>query len=323
MTKDKNQPIPPGLEAAMKALAKVPNVKPISIPNIDLSAFAKAQADALAVFPEVQKRFAELAQPWADLQRQMEHIALPTQAAIERMAEAAKRIEALVPKPTPEQIRLFEQVARADRRKNALERLGLLPHPSTPFTLLDGDDGDEVLRARIEQHYRDNWEKISQGVQERAQAFDVDREAKAALAEALAVHGNGHYRSVCRLLLPEIERVARVELLGNDAGTLKVDKVIGGAALDLSISQTNPPGLYALGLYERLTEHLYVHVGIDNRGKFELDPIPNRHAAIHGLIVYNSFWHSLNSIFMTDYAFQVVSAVKRMAREANPAIAST
>jgi len=49
--------IPPGLEAAMKALAKVPNIKPITIPNIDLDAFKKPHADALAVFPEIQKRF--------------------------------------------------------------------------------------------------------------------------------------------------------------------------------------------------------------------------------------------------------------------------
>jgi hypothetical protein len=47
-----------------------------------------------------------------------------------------------------------------------------------------------------------------------------------------------------------------------------------------------------------------------NRAKLESDPVPNRHAAIHGLIVYNSFWHSLNVIFMTDYAFQVVTALK-------------
>jgi hypothetical protein len=38
--------------------------------------------------------------------------------------------------------------------------------------------------------------------------------------------------------------------------------------------------------------------------------VPNRHAAIHGLIVYNSFWHSLNAIFIADYAFQIIAAVK-------------
>jgi hypothetical protein len=315
---DQKFQIPPGLEAAMKALAKVQNVKPISIPDIDLSAFAKAQANALAVFPEIQKQFAAQLQPWADLQRQLERIALPTQAAIQQMAEAAKRIEGLIPRPSPEQIRLFEQLARTDKRKRALDRLGLLPHPSTPFALLDADDGDEVLRAGVEQHYRDSWERISQDILERAQQFDIDEEAKGALAEALAAHQHGHYRSVCRLLLPEIERVARVELLGNDIGTIRVQEVIGEPGLDLPINQTNPPGYYALMLYERLTDHIYVRVDAANRQKMEADLVPNRHAVIHGLIVYNSFWHSLNCIFMTDFAFQVVSAIKGLGSAAEP-----
>lgn len=123
----------------MKALARVPNIKPITIPNIDLSAFAKAQANVLAVFPEIQKRFAAQLQPLADFQRQLERISLPTQAAIQQMAEVAKRIEALIPRPSPEQIRVFEQLARTDRRKRALDRLGVLPHESIlapPFTIL-------------------------------------------------------------------------------------------------------------------------------------------------------------------------------------------
>jgi hypothetical protein len=186
----------------------------------------------------------------------------------------------------------------------------LLPHPSTPFTSLDDQVDDGTLKAALERHYRENWGDISAAIQKRALKFDVDDEAKASLVEALEAHQHGHYRAVCRLLLPEIERVARVELFGNGVGSLRVDKVIGEAALDLSPGETNPPGFYALGLFKRLTEHLYLKVDEKNRTKLESDPVPNRHAAIHGLIVYNSFWHSLNVIFMTDYAFQVVTALK-------------
>jgi len=45
--------------------------------------------------------------------------------------------------------------------------------------------------------------------------------------------------------------------------------------------------------------------------RMEADPVPNRHAALHGIIVYRSFKNSLNAIFMTDYIFQVVDAVKK------------
>lgn len=308
---NRNVPVPPELKAVIDAVAaQVRAVKPISIPRLDLTAFAKAHKDALTLFPEIQKRVAVQIQPLAELQRQLAQISLPTQRFLQDMAENAKRVQAILPRPRLEHIRILEQVAKTDRRKRVLDRLNLLPHASTPFALLDGNEADEVLKAKVEQHYRDNWQNVSENIQKRAEKFDVDEEAKAVLVEALQAHGNGHYRSVCRLLLPEIERVARVELLGNSMGTIRIQEVIGEPAMELPISQTNPPGYYALGLYERLTDHIYVKVDANNRGKLEADTVPNRHAAIHGLIVYNSFWHSLNTIFMTDFALQVVSAIK-------------
>jgi hypothetical protein len=56
---------------------------------------------------------------------------------------------------------------------------------------------------------------VSERIRKRVQLLNVDDEATAALAQGLEAHANGHYRAVCRLLLPEIERVARVELKGN------------------------------------------------------------------------------------------------------------
>jgi hypothetical protein len=47
-----------------------------------------------------------------------------------------------------------------------------------------------------------------------------------------------------------------------------------------------------------------------NRSQLQLDPLPNRHAAIHRIVVYSSFWNSLNVIFMTDFAFQLMAAIK-------------
>jgi hypothetical protein len=314
MTEGKGLQLPPGLQPAIEAIAKVPNIKPITFPTIDLSGFAKAHANAMAVFPELQRQFAAQSKPMADLQRQLANIRFPSDEVIRQMAESAKQFQSLYAslQPSPEQLRIFEQLAITDRRKKALDRTGVLPHASTPFALLDRDESDDELRAILEKHYREKWSGVSQDILERSHRFSVDAEAKAALAEALEAHGNGHYRCVCRLLLPEIERVARVELLGNEVGTIHVDKVVGGPAMEMPISETNPSGYYALGLYERLTDHLYVKVGVANRGNFERDLVPNRHAAIHGLIVYNSFWHSLNTIFMTDFAFQVVSAVKQL-----------
>ena len=44
----------------------------------------------------------------------------------------------------------------------------------------------------------------------------------------------------------------------------------------------------------------------EHRESLKQSAIPNRHAAIHGLVVYSSQQNSLNMIFLTDYIFQVI-----------------
>jgi hypothetical protein len=53
-------------------------------------------------------------------------------------------------------------------------------------------------------------------------------------------------------------------------------------------------------------------VGAENLAKISGDSIPNRHAAIHGYVSYDSAQSSLNAIFITDYIFQVIQAAKAM-----------
>jgi hypothetical protein len=231
--------IPPGVEAAFKALRAIPKVEALQVPQVDLSAFTEMRKNALTVFPEWQRQIAQQMQPMADLQRQMRQIALPPQSVIDQFNDAAKNIRSsfqfLV--PSAEQLEIFKQLSELELQKRALERIGLLPHRSMPVSLLTEQD-DDVLRSSLQQHYTENWERIGDGIRERVNSFDIDDEAKAVMAEALEAHRNGHYRSVCRLLLPEIERVARVEFEGNRAGPVNMKKVMVEPALDLPLSKT-------------------------------------------------------------------------------------
>jgi hypothetical protein len=69
--------------------------------------------------------------------------------------------------------------------------------------------------------------------------------------------------------------------------------------------------VYGLNLFRRLTKHLYENVRTEpDRQRFAQDPVPNRHAAVHGLVIYSSMQNSLNTIFMADYIFQVISFLK-------------
>lgn len=303
--------IPPGIEAAFEALRAIPKVEALQVPQVDVSAFTEMRKNALTVFPEWQRQITRQMQPMAHLQRQMRQIALPAQSVIDQFNDAAKNIRSsfqfLV--PSAEQLDIFRQLSELEVQKRALERIGLLPHRSMPASLLTEQD-DDVLRSSLQQHYTENWERISEGIRERVNSFDIDDEAKAVMAEALEAHRNGHYRSVCRLLLPEIERVARVELEGNRPGSVNMNKVMVEPALELPLDKTRLNGYFALLLFDHLADHLYVHVDEKNRLKLQGDPVPNRHAAIHGMIVYRSFWNSLNVIFMTDFAFQLMAAIK-------------
>ena len=50
------------------------------------------------------------------------------------------------------------------------------------------------------------------------------------------------------------------------------------------------------------------------RQRLARDPVPNRPAVVHGLVVYSSMQNSLNAIFMTDYIFLVIGLLKVLER---------
>lgn len=295
---------------AFRVLRSLPKVQPL--PKVDLSHFSQAHKNALAVFPAIHKQFADHAKQLAAFQRTINQISPAVRASLQELTDGTRKLRSALSQfqIPPQTLDVIREVARTSHRQTVLERIGLLPHPSTPFEMLDRSDETGTLKAELETFYHEQWGEIAEEIRRRTSNFDIDEEAKASLCEALSAHGNGHYRSVCRLLLPEIERVARVELLGKRLGTIKVDRVLGDLARHLSIRDTEPPGFYAVGLFKRLTDHLYMKIDSENLSKFESDPVPNRHAAIHGLIVYSTVWHSLNAVFMTDYTFQLVTALK-------------
>jgi hypothetical protein len=61
----------------------------------------------------------------------------------------------------------------------------------------------------------------------------------------------------------------------------------------------------------KLVEHLYVNVYTEEElQKVARDAVPNRHAALHGLVPYKTFQNSMNVLIMGDFMFQVISSAK-------------
>ena len=115
-----------------------------------------------------------------------------------------------------------------------------------------------------------------------------------------------------RALVPEIERAVRLNLHENlvdrrlnikDTLTRGIDDLPMSSACDLS-SETLQS--------ETLENHLYEQVKNEaDRTELAANSIPNRHAAIHGLVPYSTEKSSLNSIFLTDFVFHIITEMKR------------
>ena len=258
-------------------------------------------------------------QPYADLQRCIREL----QTSLPRGPELGAAVRTLV-----ESQRQFAEVcrnlsiapvikssgtiARHIRSSKALDDAGWLPHYSTPFDVVGAGPSDsDALHDSLTRHYQDRWPEVRQGIESRLTRYDVNKDSKTTFSQVLDAHEAGLYRCVCPVLVLEIERVSRVDLHGDKFKTITSQHALKKIAADLPISSIQPRGFFALSLYKRLSDHLYKNVPDEHaRQQFAQDPVPNRHAAVHGYVVYSSMQHSLNMIFMAEYIFQVISFCK-------------
>ena len=125
------------------------------------------------------------------------------------------------------------------------------------------------------------------------------------MSQILSAHEYGLYRLVPVAIMVEIERAVRVHLYGELVGRGRdikgkiVDEI---GKLPISAFQDITSGIIQ---HETLENHLYEHIDDDgDRSQFAENPIPNRHAAVHGLVPYSTEKSSLNSIFLADFVLQ-------------------
>lgn len=232
-------------------------------------------------------------------------------------------------------LKVFGEIAEQGRKAALVEQSGWLPHHTTPFDRLDCggsepfdvDQTDSVLAA----YYREQWSEVAERFRIQIETYDVDDEAKETFLEALEIHGAGHYRAAPRLLFPEIERVASDEFFGGKRKVvIKTEKGKSRPVLITRLKEVRasahelPAGdifgfEYGWQLFTKLEEHLYEEVGDDPvvREKFAMDPVPNRHGALHGIITYKDMKTSLNAIIMADFMFHLMSRIKRRLQESD------
>jgi hypothetical protein len=285
------------------------------------AALQKQLLEAMQPVADLQRKLQEAMRPAADLQARIQAIRVPiartqefdlaVRRIVEHQKSFAKSVERLFGPLDP----TIKKLAQAARNMKALDGAGFLPHYSMPFSIVEECQGDSgALRTRLVEHFQSEWAAVRKNIEARVEQYDIDEEAKATLREALGAHQAGYYRSVCRVLLPEIERVARIELHGDKLAETASQPLLRKRAGTLTPASIDPPGFYGFSLFRRLTAHLYERIrNGDDRARFAKDPVPNRHAAVHGLVVYSSMQNSLSTIFMADFIFQVISVLKKEA----------
>lgn len=205
-------------------------------------------------------------------------------------------------------------VSAMDEQKRCCEVLsdaGWLPHELLPLkAAVEAFDGGgiQAVSALVERHISESWEGIEASLAERAgKCLAGDGEALSAYREALHAHRVGLYRASCRTVFPEIERVVRegLRVHGPSTSIKELRERIWG----LPCTTFGRYGLIGLWVAEYLDNHCYMNFKTEE-DLAKLSSLPNRHAIIHGKSAHSTVRDSINALFVADFVFHAVAAVK-------------
>lgn len=194
----------------------------------------------------------------------------------------------------------------------ALNKAGWLPHELLPLKAVVDALGrpEPDIGALIDRYVADRWGEIEASLEDRAKrCLPADDEAICAHKEALAAHRGGLYRASCRTVFPEIERVVR-EALKPDGPSTSL-KELRERMWGLPCTAFGGYGLIGLRIAEYLDEHCYRNFKTDDE-LAQLIALPNRHAIMHGMANYSTARDSLNVLFVADFIFHALAAVREV-----------
>ena len=207
-----------------------------------------------------------------------------------------------------------EKLIRHQRIENQFSNSGWLPYYSKLIERVEGHEGDAIsLDRMISAYYREHWTEIRRDIEDRMQTYEIDEEAMETLQEAFAAHESENYRSVCRILFPEMERLIRRNFF-DDTGRIRTAEMTRTLAEYLAEDEILSRQVLCLVTIGRHVQHMYAQVDDANRDEFEQNAIPNRHATVHGLVSYSTHKHSMNMIIIADHLFQLLPPKDEIAR---------
>jgi hypothetical protein len=275
---------------------------------------ARRLAEVFGPTSELQRRFAAITQPMADFNQQIAQVLAPITDMQKRLAEAVAPWADLANRATTAFepfLKIGREIAAHAARHRQLAAAGWLPHASTPWAALEGFETSEEVTAAMLAHYRVNWPEIGRAAVEHVRAQGLNLDAERAMKTAVDMHASGHFRAIAPMLFADIERVTRAELDPTRMAVLTLARMDEARISKLYPADFDLGGWEAVTLFETVFSHAYNYINTEaERQVFADDPIPNRHAAIHGLVVYDGEQSSLNMIFLADYCFRLIRLMK-------------
>ena len=122
----------------------------------------------------------------------------------------------------------------------------------------------------------------------------------------------------------------RTELFGRGTGNETYKKIVETLVNDKSLDDFLPGGWFDFDYFGHLTAAirdrsddaldermfgLFRRVDEGDLQRVGQDPVPNRHAAMHGFVSYSSPQNSLNAIFVADYMFRLIGSFRNTQTE--------
>lgn len=206
----------------------------------------------------------------------------------------------------------IEPLVRTAHRNFIFNKAGWLLHHTTPMHLIADTTSAEDIPPLLDRYYREHWGDVAVAFRRHLSDLNLDDEAHATFEEALSAHGNGLYRATVRVLLPEIERFARQHLMPTTRKSLasltEIRKAMGELGWSEIQMAANGPAFLQ---FSAISHQVYEKT--EQQGRFDeiaKSQVPNRHAALHGLISYSSHQSSLSALIMTEFMFKVMSYLR-------------
>ena len=213
-------------------------------------------------------------------------------------------------------VQAIQGYARYQKFVDSVDTTGWLPYHTLSINYVDeyGEDA-AALDAALSRFYENHWQEIRQDIESRLDQYRIAEETRETFREALSAHDAGHYRCVCSVLFPVIDREFRIRFFEDGAGSISSRRMLEKLTGRGSLRDFMPREAYGWMLFGRLAHHLYEPIDNHNRSRYAKDFVPNRHAVSHGLLAYSTQKHSVNMLIMTDYIFPVLTATDLLSLE--------